>query len=125
MRPINGDHSEENAGGIQRPYLRFYHSTALRTRTLSVLDALEAAHDATNHRAALAQLVLDLTESGLDYYFVKPVEVAKVGFVAERSTKLGIAGILRAMGPVTRGVIGRMDAGQLRVVSTHLRHLME
>jgi len=107
------------------PSLRFYHSRALRAKTLSVLDALEAADGATTQREALADLVLELTETGLEYYFVKPVRAAKVGFVAEQSTRLGIAGILRVMGPVARRVIGGMDTDQLLSVSKHIRHLME
>jgi hypothetical protein len=105
--------------------MRFYHSRALRTRTLAVLDALETAEDATSQREALAEVVLELTETGLAYYFVKPVQAAKVGYMAEQSTKLGIAGILRLMGPVTRRVIGGMNAHQLRSVSDHIRHLMQ
>jgi hypothetical protein len=115
---------EEEAGTAELPYLRFYHSQTLRTKTLSVLDALEAADDATTQRGPLAELVLELTETGLAYYFVKPVQDAKVGFMAEQSTKLGIAGILRVMGPVARRVIGGMGPQQLLSVGNHIRHLM-
>jgi hypothetical protein len=115
---------QARASAEELPYLRFYHSQALRARTLSVLDAVEAAEDATSQRDALAALVLELTETGLAYYFVKPVEEAKVGFMAEQSTKLGVAGILRVMGPVARRVIGGMGAAQLLLVSSHIRHLM-
>lgn len=115
----------EQRGAAGLPYLRFYHSKALRTRTLAVLDKLETAEDATSQREALAEIVLELTETGLAYYFVKPVQDAKVGYMAEQTTKLGIAGILRLMGPVTRRVIGGMDADQLLSVSSHIRHLMK
>jgi hypothetical protein len=124
-RTVGGEKHETHRGAIGLPYLRFYHSESLRTKTLSVLDALETAEDATSQRDALAALVLELTETGLVYYFVKPVQVAKVGFMAEQSTKLGIAGILRVMGPVTRRVIGGMGEHQLVSVSRHIRHLMK
>ena len=70
-------------------------------------------------------MVVELTEAGLDYYFVKPVKAAGVGFMAEQSTKLGITSILKVMAPVTRRIIGGMDACQLRVVTSHIRHLMQ
>lgn len=108
-----------------QPFLRFYHSEALRIQTLSILDTLEAAEDPTRHREALADLVLELTETGLTYFFIKPLEAAKVGFLSQQSTKLGISGILRVMGPVSRRVIGGMDAPQLRSVSGFMRQLME
>lgn len=114
---------QSDVGGL--PYLRFYHSKALRAKTLKVLDALETAEDATEHRDALAEVVLELTETGLAYYFVKPVQAAKVSFIAEQTTKVGIGGILRVMGPVARRVIGGMDRDQLLTVSSHIRYLMK
>ena len=125
MKRVAGRGSEEGVAAARPPYLRFYHSEALRTKTLAVLEALESAEDATNHRDALADLVVELTAAGLAYYFVLPVETAKVGFMAEKSTKLGIASILHLMGPVARRVIGGMSAPQLLSVGGHLRHLME
>ena len=124
VRRVGGDESERKSGASRLPSLRFYHSKSLRTKTLSVLDALETAEDATSHRDALAEVVRELTEAGIAYYFVKPVQVAKVGFMAEQSIKLGLAGILRIMGPIVRRVIGGMNAHQLRSVSKHIRHLM-
>ena len=123
-RTVRGDGSDEPREAGRLPYLRFYHSASLRTKTLKVLDALEAADDATIHSKALAEVVLELTETGLAYYFVKPVQDAQVGLMAEQSTKLGIAGIRRVMGPVTRRVIGGMNTAQLLSVSKHIRHLM-
>lgn len=123
-RDARGVSSREPRKAAKLPSLRFYHSVPLRSETLAVLAAIEAAGDATRHRDALADLVLELTETGLAYYFVKPVEEAKVGYMAEQSTKLGLAAILRVMGPVTRRVIGGMNTAQLQSVSKHIRHLM-
>lgn len=125
MTKTRGDGGGAPRGGAGLPSLRFHHSAELRARTLKVLDALEAAEDATTERGDLADVVLELTEVGLDYYFVKPVVAAKAGFMAQQSTKLGVSGILRLMGPVARRVLGGMDSHQLLVVSQHMRHLMK
>ena len=124
-RKASARQHEDESEPVGLPYLRFYHSESLRAKTLSVLNALEQAEDATSQSKALAEIVLELTETGLAYYFVKPVQAAGVGFVAENTTKLGIAGILRVMGPVARRVIGGMNAQQLLAVSSHIRHLMQ
>jgi hypothetical protein len=126
-RNVRGGSSDEPRGAakLKLPYLRFYHSVSLRTKTLAVLEAIEEAEDATIHSEALASLVLELTEAGLVYYFVKPVQDAKVGFMAQQSTKLGIASIRQVMGPVARRVIGGMNATQLQSVSKHIRYLMK
>ncbi len=124
-RDDRGVGSGEPRFAAKLPSLRFYHSVSLRAKTLQVLEAIDAADDAIAHREALADLVLELTEVGLAYYFFKPVQQAKVGFMAEQSTKLGLAGIRRVMGPVARRVIGGMNTDQLQSVSKHIRHLMK
>ena len=108
-----------------RPFLRFYHSDALRTKTLAVLQTVEHAHDRTRHRKALTDLVLELTDSGLEYYFLRPLKLANVGFVVEQSAQLGMSGVKRMMEPVIRNIIGSMNTHQLLAVCRHMQHLME
>jgi hypothetical protein len=108
-----------------QPYLRFYHSKALRTRTLAVLNKLEKAKDPTEHREALAGIVEELTDSGMDYYFLRPLKLADVGFFVEQSANLGMSATTRLLGSVIHGIIGRMDTPQLLVVSNYIRELMK
>jgi hypothetical protein len=97
---------------------------ALRKKTLVLLSALERAQDATTHRDALASLVVELTSGGMDYYFIKPLKLAKPGFVVEQSAKLGMTGVQQVMGSVIRQIIGRMDGPQLISVCGSIRQLM-
>ncbi len=104
-----------------KPYLRFYHSAALRKRTLAILNTIETAPDATEHRDALADLVVELTNCGMDTYFMKPLKLAKPGFIVERSANLGMASVSQVMGSVIRQIIGRMDSTQLHSVCGSIR----
>jgi hypothetical protein len=108
-----------------KPFLRFYHSKNLRAQTLAVLTTLEQAKDCTRYSNALTEIVLELTDNGLEYYFLRPLKLANVGFVVEQSAQLGMGGVKRVMAPVIRNVIGRMDAQQLLTVCQHIRQLME
>jgi len=108
-----------------QPFLRFYHSESLRAKTLAVLTTLEQAQDSTRHRAALSDMVVELTDSGLAYYFLRPLKLAQVGFVVEQSAQLGIGGVMRVMAPIIRNIIGHMDRQQLLTVCSHMRQLME
>lgn len=105
------------------PHLRFYHSEALRTKTLAVLTALEEADDPTEHREALAKLVAELNDAGMDYCFIRPLKLAKPGFLIEQSASLGMAGALQVIGSVVRNIIGRMDGPQLLSISASIRQL--
>jgi hypothetical protein len=119
-RPV-GDPSGPSA----RPFLRFYHSEELHRKTILVLTALESAGDPTAHRDALAEIAVELTNSGLHYYFVKPLKVARAGFILEQSASIGMAGVQQVMAAVIRNIIARMDGPQLLSVGHSLRQFMQ
>ncbi len=112
------------AGTKELPFVRFYHSEALRTKTLAVLTALEDSPDPTKHRDSLAKLVAELNDAGMDYCFMRPLKLAKPGFIVEQSASLGMAGALQVIGSVARNIIGRMDKPQLLSVSASIRQLI-
>lgn len=105
------------------PSLRFYHSEELREKTDTVLSALESQPSHPHHGEAIADLVTHLIEAGMDYYFLKPLKQAEVGFVAEQSARIGISGAAKLVSSVSRKFIIRMDQTQLLVVATHIRSL--
>lgn len=106
-----------------QPSLRFYHSPALRTKTLAVLGALEAAPEQPQHREAVADLVNELIDAGMDYYFFRALKQAEVGFLAEQSARLGLSGAVKLISSVSRKYIVRMEPQQLLVVAAHIRTL--
>ncbi len=105
------------------PSMRFYLSKALHQKMDDVLSALEAHPARKNHGEAVSDLVSDLIDAGMDYYFLKPLKVADVGFVAEQSARLGMTGAVTLIGSVSRKFLTRMDHAQLMVVATHMRSL--
>jgi hypothetical protein len=112
------------SGSSAKPFLRFYHSAALRQRTLAVITSLESARDPTVHRGALADIAVELTNGGLDYFFLQPLKVAKAGFIVEQSASLGMTGVQQLMASVIRNVVGRMSGAQLLSVGKSLRQFM-
>lgn len=67
---------------------------------------------------------MELTNSGMDYYFMKPLKLAKAGFIVQQSANLGLAGVQQVMGAVIRNIVGRMDNPQLLSVCGSIRQLM-
>ena len=112
------------SGSSTKPFLRFYHSDALRKKTLAVITSLESARDPTVHRGALADIAVELTNGGLDYFFLQPLKVARAGFMVEQSASLGMTGVQQLMGSVIRNVVGRMTGAQLLSVGKSLRQFM-
>jgi hypothetical protein len=117
--------SPDPAPPSDKPFLRFYHSESLRVKTLAVLETLEQAEDSTRHRAELSDIVVELTDAGLEYYFMRPLKLAEVGFVTEKSARIGMGTIKRVMSPVIRNIIGRMDSPQLLAVCGYIHELKE
>ena len=105
------------------PSLRFFHSEELRIQTLRVLDAIDTTPDHPKHGQTLADLVSDLVDAGMDYYFLRALNAANVGFVAEQSAKLGMSGAVKLISSVSRKYLERMEPQQLQIVAQHLRTL--
>lgn len=108
-----------------KPFLRFYHSESLRAKTLAVLTTIEKAKDGKPHRDTLADVVVELTDSGMEYFFLKPLQVAEAGFLVEQSARLGMGVATGVMSSAIRTVIGRMDHRQLLAVCGYMRQLMK
>ena len=113
------------SGTSSKPSLRSYHSIELHEKAILVLSTLESARDPTAHRTAFADLAVELTNSGLHYYFIKPLKDAKAGFMLEQSASMGMVGVQQVIGTVIRNIIGRMDGPQLLSVGHSLSRFMQ
>ena len=89
----------------------------------ATMGALEAAPDHPRHADAVASLVSELIEAGMDYYFLRPLKLAEVGFVTEQSARLGMSGAVKVISSVSTKIILRMDGNQLLVVASYIRAL--
>jgi hypothetical protein len=107
-----------------KPFLRFHHSHELRVKTLDVLVRIENADRPTACCGELINLVLELTDSGMDQYFLQSLKAAKANFVVQQSAALGLAGVQKVMGTVIRNILGRMDDRQLRSLCGSIRQFM-
>jgi hypothetical protein len=110
--------------GAEKPFLRFHHSQALRAKTLAVLTAVESAESASDCAAQLTDLVLELTDAGMDQFFLQSLKATKANFVVHQTAAVGLAGVHKVMGTVIRNILGRMDDRQLLVVCGSIRQFM-
>ncbi len=107
-----------------KPFLRFHHSHELRAKTIEVLEAIENAQKPTVHSGRLTELVLELTDCGMDQYFLQSLKATKANFVVQQSAALGMSGVQRVMGTVIRNIIARMDDRQVLSVCGSIRKFM-
>lgn len=107
-----------------RPFLRFHHSHELRVKTLQVLDSVEGADKPSACSAQLTALVLELTENGMEQYFLQPLKATQANFVVQQSASIGLSGVQKLMGGVIRNILARMDDRQLLSVCGSIRQFM-
>ena len=89
-----------------------------------MFNKLEHSEDPMQYRNELGNLVVELTNAGMDYFFIKPIELAKVGFITQQSANLGVAAQRRVISPIIRRIIGGMDKNQLLIICSYIRQLM-
>jgi hypothetical protein len=106
------------------PFLRFYLSDDLRARTLTVVAAIEQSPEPTRHREALGEVVVEMTNAGMDYFLMQPLRAADAGFVTVQSASLGMSGAEQVIGSVIRNVIGYMDGRALLSIRGSIRRFM-
>lgn len=108
----------------ERPFLRFHHSQELRLKTMEILEKIESADKPTAYSGQLTNLILELTDSGMDQYFLQSLKATKANFVVQQSAALGLSGVQKVMGTVIRNIIGRMNDRQLISVCGSIRQFM-
>jgi hypothetical protein len=107
-----------------KPFMRFHHSQELRLRTLAVLEAVENADKPSAHSGQLTDLVVELTDCGMNQYFLESLKATKANFVVQQSAALGMSGVQKVMGTVIRNMLGRMDDRQVLSVCDSIRRFM-
>jgi hypothetical protein len=107
-----------------KPFMRFHHSQELRVRTLAVLEAVENADKPSAHSGRLTDLVVELTDCGMNQYFLESLKATKANFVVQQSAALGMSGVQKVMGTVVRNMLGRMDDRQVLSVCGSIRRFM-
>lgn len=106
------------------PFVQVHFAAALHKKVVAVLVQVEASEDATQHRDALAKVVIELLSAGLDYCFMQPLKQAQPGFLVQQSAGLGMAGAVQVQGTVIRNIISRMDHTQMLSVCISLRQMV-
>lgn len=103
--------------------MRFFYDGDLHVRALQLFDDIENQPDQHHQGEALASLVTDLIQAGMEHYFIRGLKQANMGFVAEQSAKLGVSGAVTLLSSVCRKYIVRMDHPQRLAVAQHMRAL--
>ncbi|MGB3565210.1 MAG: hypothetical protein WBH85_11915 [Thermoanaerobaculia bacterium] len=104
--------------------LSFPLSAELRQQTLETIAQLRESTDRRRHLPLLSDLISDLTEAGLEYYFVHSLQRAGVGMIGVSTAKLGIASTSKGIPMVINNVVKMMSDEQLAAVADFIEEAL-
>jgi hypothetical protein len=96
----------------------------LRRRAESIVERLHSDADKGQHVPELVEVVLAMTDRGLYYYFLHPLEIAGVGPVTRKAVDLAIGAAGRTLPVVVRKTIASLDDDQLVSVAGFIDHIL-
>lgn len=105
-------------------WVAFEISSELRQRAEGVVGNLRSDGDQRRHVPELVEVVLAMTDRGLYYYFLHPLEEAGVGSVTRGAVKLALGAAGRTLPPVVRKTIKSLNGEQLLKIADFIDHIL-
>lgn len=116
--------SKPTAPTEEGSHLGFYVSEDLTRETLEVVANLRAEPTHRAHVKALAEIIMKLTDAGLEAYYLAPLERAKVGMIALGTAKMGIKTARQGISVVANKLIHSLKPEQLLQIVDSLDDLL-
>jgi len=117
---MNRNSSETSTPGR----VAFQISADLRRRAESVVESIRSDPDKKKHAPALVEVVLEMTDAGLHYYFLHPLERAGVGVVTRSAVDLAIGTAGRALPMVVRKTVKSLKDEQILSIADFLDEIL-
>jgi hypothetical protein len=114
--------TDKAASGSDRVGFRI--SPDLRARTEAALATVRADPADRARVEELVEVVLELTEVGLDYYYLEPLRRARVGAMGSTAARMGIATVGRGIPAIVRRVIVSLDEEQVLEIADFIADLL-
>ena len=104
-------------------FLAFEVPPELGRRTEEVIETVRESADPQSHAGELIEVIIQLTRTGLDSYFLLPLKRARVGSVTYGSAKLGVAAAGKSLPVLVRRVLGSLSNEQLLEIVEFLNEI--
>jgi hypothetical protein len=102
----------------------FEISSELRQQAEAIVHNIRSDPDRQRHVPVLVDVVLAMTNRGLHYYFLHPLEEAGVGAVTRRAVALAIGTAGRTLPVVVRKTVKSLSDEQLLSLADFIDHIL-
>lgn len=107
-----------------RRYLAVELPEELAREAEEMIHRVRSSPRPREHRAEGVNLILRLTEHGLEAYFLRSVQRMGLGFVAETATRAGLKTAFGAIAFFIRRLAGGLDDEQIRRLADRMDELL-
>jgi hypothetical protein len=105
-------------------WVAFEVSPELRSRAEEIIEKIRSESDKRPHVPELIDVVMAMTDRGLHYYFLHPLEEAGVGIMTRKAVKLAIGTAGRTLPVVVRKTVGSLNDQQLLSIADFIDHIL-
>jgi len=105
-------------------WVAFEISAELRRRAESVVRRIRNDSDKRRHVPDLVEIVVAMTDRGLYYYFLHPLEEAGVGAVTRKAVDLAIGTAGRTLPIVVRRTVNSLNDQQLLSIADFIDQIL-
>lgn len=99
-------------------------SAELRDRIRLVLDTLREAEKPSDHASELTEVVVEMTNRGLGYYFLQPLKEAGMGRISQATAKVGIASAGKGIPMIVKRVLASASDDELLALTEFVESLL-
>ncbi len=96
----------------------------LTRRTLAAIEQIRRDPADKAHVKALIELVLELTDSGLQEFYLRPLEQAKTGTLGLGTARIGISTAKRGISVVVNKLLRGMKPAQLESIADSIESFL-
>ena len=100
-----------------KKYLGFPLSEELTQRVLEVIRDVQTSNNKRQHALRLFQVINDLSDVGLDYYFIQSLKRAGLGKIKMIAIENAIKMNKKAILTIGKGIIKAMNDDQLLIIA--------
>jgi len=105
-------------------WVAFEISSELRQRAEVIVEQIRSDPDKQPHLSELVEVVLAMTDRGLYYYFLHPLEEADVGIVTRKAVSLALGTAGRTLPVVVRKTVKSLNDEQLLKIAEFIDHIL-
>ena len=102
----------------------FRISPELMERAQAALRAVREDPSDEDEVNALLEVILELTDHGMDFYYLEPLRRARAGTITTTAARVGLAAAGRGIPAIIRRVISSLDEGQLLSIADFVDEIL-